>query len=62
MKHWNIITLNKKGELGLGILSFILMDPLGCAVFLSAGSDYEFVAILHPKHSVHLKNGTIFYS
>lgn len=36
------------------------MDHLGCAVLLSAGSDYEFVAILRPKYSVHLKNGTIF--
>lgn len=38
------------------------MDPLRCAVFSSAGSDYEFVAILHPKYSVHLKKTVPYFN
>lgn len=31
------------------------VDLLGCIIFLSAGSDYEFVAVLHLNYPVHLK-------
>lgn len=54
MKHWTYLWFEHKR--GIKSLEFIIFKWMFLdALFLSAGSDYEFVAILHLKYSVCLK-------
>lgn len=60
MKHWTYLWFgHKRGIKSFGVYHF-LNEYSWMHYFLSAGSDYEFVAILHLKYSVCLKNGTVF--